>query len=98
MNMKDYRIGNIIEEKEYPSEWKITTIDYLESGTHNGKETIIVNRRHLWGGEIEDVETRPIPLTEEWLLKFGFKHDHNGFVMDDKMSLSFSITKEHTEQ
>lgn len=62
--MKDYRIGNIIEEKDYSSEWKITTVDYLESGTHNGNETIIiVNRRHLWGGEINDVETRPIPIT-----------------------------------
>ncbi len=37
---------------------------------------------------------KPIPITEEWLLKFGFKKDNHGFVLHDKMSLSIHFSKE----
>jgi hypothetical protein len=33
---------------------------------------------------------KPTPLTEEWLLKFGFKKDFNGYYFG---LLSFSITR-----
>jgi hypothetical protein len=37
-----------------------------------------------------DTKAKPIPLTEEWLLKFGFKKDFNGYYFG---LLSFSITR-----
>jgi hypothetical protein len=40
-------------------------------------------------------DPRPIPLTEGWLLKFGFFNDNrNGWRLDDMYSLSFSITND----
>jgi hypothetical protein len=40
-----------------------------------------------------DEFVRPVELTGEWLIKFGFEIDSHGFVLPDKNSLSFSITK-----
>jgi hypothetical protein len=37
---------------------------------------------------------RGITLTEEWLLKFGYSQDRNGYSLEDKNSLSFSVTAE----
>lgn len=36
----------------------------------------------------------PIPLTEDWLIKFGYSKDNNGYALKDIYSLSISITKE----
>ena len=40
---------------------------------------IIHEERHVYNDEL-----RPIPLTEEWLLRFGFKHSGNGFFIHAK--------------
>ncbi len=39
-------------------------------------------------------EIEPIPLTPDILEKVGFIMDRNGFALPDKMSLSFSVTKD----
>jgi hypothetical protein len=36
----------------------------------------------------------PIPLTPDILEKAGFKKDRTGFALPDRMSLSFSVTKD----
>jgi len=49
-----------------------------------------------YGEEIDycAIYNNPIPLTHEVLIKLGFIKDRNGFALPDKMSLSFSVTKE----
>ena len=68
------------------SELRIGNLIYNKEGN-----IVYVNTNHLtlllYG--IEN-EFKPIPLTEEWLLKFGFKKDFNGYLLK---SLSFSITR-----
>lgn len=34
-----------------------------------------------------------IPITEEWLIKFGFIKDHHGYRLEDLCSLSITINK-----
>lgn len=36
----------------------------------------------------------PIELNPEWLERFGFEKDRTGYALEDKNSLSFSVTKE----
>lgn len=37
---------------------------------------------------------KPILITEEWLIKLGFKIDNNGYCLEDKYSLSIAVTKD----
>ena len=64
MKAQDFRIGNIVNHQEYKSIFKgrITSISPYRIGIDN-RTTIKLNSDNLI----------PIPLTEEWLLRFGFK-------------------------
>lgn len=64
MKATDLRIGNIIEEKDYSDQWRQTTVYTLDEER--------VNMTYDADGCREFVQTRPIPISEEWLLKFGF--------------------------
>lgn len=63
----------------------------FDSGGYGKLTPMVIN-----GGNIIDraKEWYELPLTEEWLVRFGFKEDGNGFHLEDRYSLSFSITKE----
>lgn len=59
MEATELRIGNYVEHQIH----KIGTVQSL------GDTTLLISTNY---DEIELIEIEPIPLTEEWLLKFGF--------------------------
>lgn len=67
MKTNELRIGNLILFSEGGIEFIVDTISEKGLNVHNDIESIWI--------EIETFE--PIPLTEEWLLKFGFEIQHN---------------------
>ena len=60
MVINELRIGNFIEDIHYPELILFTEVDLeLFAG--------------LYDGTILESDLQPIPLTEKWLLKFGFE-------------------------
>lgn len=86
MEGKDLRIGNIISFKGEPVE----VIKIYGSGLVQ----VFSETFQFWDADIQDGEAEPIPLSEGWLNKFGFKKDHHGYYFEDINSLSFSIDKD----
>ena len=75
MKVSEIRIGNLIQISRYiksnePPVIKIYPIEQIGKDENGGYYYIVVD-----GGFCCNIDTgiRPIPLTEEWLLKFGFK-------------------------
>ena len=71
MKAQELRIGNIVSHGDYSSEtFEVLSIEFTD-------ETYIINtkggKNGTWGNPI-DMITK-VPLTKEWLLKFGFWHD-----------------------
>jgi hypothetical protein len=66
MKSEDFRIGNIVNHQEYKSilQGKITSISPYRVGIDN-RTGIKLNSENLI----------PIPLTEEWLLKFHYSSE-----------------------
>lgn len=64
MKANELRIGNWVEQTLYssPTESMINTVD----------------GSYIAWLEKGDADCKPIPLTEEWLLKFGFEKDQYG--------------------
>lgn len=72
MKASELRIGNLVINNR---NGKVCEVESLE---YEG-DTIYVNRDHGWGGEVDysGCDIAPIPLSEEWLIKFGFvQGDH----------------------
>lgn len=69
MKVQELRIGNLV----YDNNNEVITVDALDEGG--------VNPYHptddLHVGSVEYDEVKPIPLTEEWLLDFGFCKNKN---------------------
>jgi len=80
MKANELRIGNKVDC------FGIKEVDSIIR-TANGSFKLIVCEKKESGVSIcesvliESVDLKPIPLTEEWLLKFGF--DDNGIFVDD---------------
>jgi len=95
MNVKELRIGNLIEISDYSDvifeieeiEYSNYKIDYrvLAKG-YNGDW---VNKD--WVNNVESVI--PIPLTNDWMIKFGFELFPWGFVKN-KLRISFNSKTE----
>ena len=66
LQSKELRIGNLLMYK------KGEIIDYCEVKSISGESLSLFINGSLWDG-FEISLLSPIPLTEEWLLKFGFK-------------------------
>ena len=66
LKAKDLRIGNFVTHNYFPTEPKAVTGFKAEKST----ELIFINDPSFDVINIEQV--KPIPLTEEWLLKLGF--------------------------
>lgn len=73
MRIQDLRIGNYFKEKNEEEIYKCQGIY-----TDNCDETIVYYSQFYM-----DIETcKPIPLTEEWLLKFGFEEYMDGLRLN----------------
>lgn len=68
MKVNELRIGNLVFDRN------------KKIGLMN---TVLLEQLQLWGNThySKIAPARPIPLTEEWLLKFGFTKDKNSYVM-----------------
>ncbi len=81
MKVKDLRIGNLVyggfEDDEENSNHSVCVVTGLSEDQHLGEGWNFM----LENMERKDVENyfemKPIPLTEEWLLKFGFERRHD---------------------
>lgn len=78
MKAIELRIGNLVE-------YKITDdlderIEWWELSTIDSDDLKIIQ---------DDCDYRPIPLTEEWLLKFGFKYNNPTYEWYDKSAVLF---------
>ncbi len=80
MESKDLRIGNYIYD-DVDGLHQITSIDDLELG--------------LVGDAIEYKYAKPIPLTKEWLARFGFKKNLyiDGYIGCDSLHTSFVLSE-----
>ena len=70
MKATELRIGNLVLYSEDQTIFTVGEIDWSGIVVQNEIET-------TW---IELIEFEPIPLTEEWLLKFGFIEDDLSFL------------------
>jgi len=72
MKAEELRIGNWVRIKDVPTtnEWQVESIGNLQQ---------VAGR--LWS--IEELE--PIPLTEEWLVKFGFEKNDGIWEHEESM-------------
>ena len=69
METKELRIGNFIEDIHYPELILFTGVDLeLFAG--------------LYDGTILESDLQPIPLTEKWLLDFGFEEKDSKFYKE----------------
>jgi len=88
MEAKELRIGNWVVQTEH-------------NGSHNPYESTIQFDESNWyriGECIEFLEDfKPIPLTEEWLLRFGFDFNEgdNGTWDNWRLTYSLKITEKH---
>jgi len=76
MEVTELRIGNLISGKEFNcpvSEYKINWIGQESVGLDAGKYKIGIRLEYLSG----------IPLTEEWLVKLGFRYSAPDWMLDD---------------
>ena len=84
MKASDLRIGNWVLDCEADADesiyWKVEEIQRLsENKALNQTVGVTYRRGSCWSCDVE-----PIPLTEEWLLKFGFKQDvDSSFVLNN---------------
>jgi len=78
MNANELRIGNLIQIKL--GEIEIAKVEELTLQTENNNQYYILKTNLLsnnsdWVDPIDSFE--PIPITDEWLLKFGFVKQKN---------------------
>ena len=51
--------------------------NYVKSKRHDLDVVTQVGKSNVWGKFNEDIFPMPMPLTEEWLMKFGFEPNSN---------------------
>jgi hypothetical protein len=68
--------------------------NYCKEITHSKNGVVKVSKRHFEDIEDNQIDLFPIPLTEEWLLKFGFSKNINKSQIDGiEMTLSIDDNK-----
>jgi hypothetical protein len=66
MEIKELRIGNLVWE-DYSGNMLVSQINYSTDSVFLRKGWLLTEGRYLCNG------IQPIPLNEDWLLKFGFR-------------------------
>lgn len=99
MKVKDLRIGNIVyggwEDYEENSHFSICLVTGLSEDQYLGEGWNFMLENMETKGVENYFEMKPIPLTEEWLLKFGFDHNfknHEQSFFSKKISEKFELT------
>lgn len=85
MKANELRIGNFVFDDENKP-MKVARVETQECTDFNGNDEFNVIIEHI-DKNIGYYESKinPIPLTEEWLLMFGFKNDGNGYYKHKKL-------------
>lgn len=84
IHAKDFRIGNFVMFEEDQTVFMIYKIEFSGLSVKNKDED-------TW---IEIDSLCPLPLTEEWLLKFGFNKDYKkGYIGIDISNQDFVLTE-----
>ena len=78
MKASELRIGNKIKFIDDGTIFTVVSIDLKGAGLENTSEFAWI--------EFESLE--PIPLTEEWLLKFGFQEGNRGYYLKRNVVIS----------
>ena len=79
MEAKELRIGNLVLANGL-YDGQIKTVEQIGSrGTLREKSRVLFFKEGGRAGEFTE-DCDGIPLTEEWLLKFGFEKDKKGFL------------------
>jgi len=73
MEAKELRVGNYVLETNI--------VNYDDCNSDYYPDEILIVGKHLFTYEHEDI--KPIPLTEEWLLKFGFELGENFYIKNN---------------
>ena len=98
MKASEFRIGNWIlpKMKEYKSEWKAVSLgpDILIEPVPIQVFSRLITRMVFNEDTLKMYE--PIPLTEEWLLKFGCQRTRQGWFISANYSLYNPLTEFNT--
>ena len=98
MKASELRIGNLVQ-----SYADIITVEYVDKLLLKG----FFHRDIIYNTSIQIKHCKPIPLTEEWLLKFGFEKryetcfQYKNFILNDKfimMDIDITIQLKYVHQ
>jgi len=90
MKANELRIGNLLLWDDQPER----ILKVSEIGFNKYKDRFVSFENGDGCLLDSDSGLIPIQLTEEWLVRFGFEKDRNGYALHDKMSLSIHVSKE----
>ena len=79
---KELRIGNIVNHTDDEDTWIMTIEAVTLDGCHTECNGIF--------DYIEPDLLEPIPLTEEWLVKFGFVESGSNFIINDELVIDLN--------
>jgi len=71
MEAKELRAGNYVQYEDDGSIFKVTSIERYGLGVENEIESVLF---------IVYDKFEPIPITKEWMLKFGFKYSDDKYT------------------
>jgi hypothetical protein len=90
MEAQELRLGNYVNcPKDGQNPFRIDLFDYVSNGI--GKFGMIYDKNtHPLTWYLQDL--KPIPLTEDWLLKFGWKHKKDFYLEINGFTIMFEST------
>lgn len=91
IDAKELRIGNYVHRNDYPNDlFKMRSISDDRIHLINVLEIDVVNNT-IYSSDCTLSELEPIPLTDKWLLKFGFEETLTKvYSIDDFPSYKFT--------
>jgi hypothetical protein len=91
MKVNELRIGNLVEYNDCLAYvYSVESAEPRVNSNFNDKEIVTLQLNGLTTVTINEVQ--PIPLTEEWLLKFGFERLHqSNYILLENGSESFHL-------
>lgn len=83
MKAEDLRIGNIVQYPHIENNKTVMSGVVCQIGLSLCKAKYSISLEHDSFTPIDLTSIKPIPLTEEWLLKFGFVCKNVGYLCDN---------------